>query len=49
MAVSGSSIGKIMQAGEWRSSAFLKYVGPDVLDGCELFNTIIDQSDEEAE
>ena len=40
-------MGTILQAGEWRSSAFLRYVDEDVVDGASLLARAIDVSDAE--
>ena len=48
MAASGSSLGDILIAGEWRSSALARYVDDDHVDAAAVLRTTIDASDDEA-
>ena len=45
LAIKGASISKIMEAGEWRSKAFLHYVDEDSTDPAEFLKTTLDVSD----
>ena len=47
LAAAGKSVGTILQAGEWRSAAFLSYVDTDVVDQAQLLDKALGQSDEE--
>ena len=47
LAAAGKSVGTILQAGEWRSAAFLNYVDTDVVDQARLLDQAMDQPDEE--
>ena len=47
LAEEGKSIGAILQAGEWRSAAFLAYVDVDAVDACQLLDKVLDESDDE--
>ena len=47
LAAEGKSLGQILQAGEWRSSAFLSYVDTDVVDQAQLLDQTLALSDEE--
>ena len=46
LAKKGTPIGQILKAGEWRSSAFLRYVDEDVVDANSFANEILDSQDE---
>ena len=48
LAAQGKSLGTILQAGEWRSSAFMNYVDMDTVDNSQLLNQTLALSDEEA-
>ena len=47
LAIKGASIGNIMQAGEWKSKAFLLHFDEDTIDLAEFLNAILDTSDNE--
>ena len=47
LAASGKSLGTILQAGEWRSSAFMSYVDTDVVDAAQILDQTLGASDEE--
>ena len=47
LAACGHSLGDILRAGEWRSSAFLRYVDEDMVDGSSVLAAAIDASDVE--
>ena len=47
LASEGKSIGTILQAGEWRSAAFLSYVDLDVVDASQFLEDVLDTSDAE--
>ena len=47
LAAKGVSLGDILRAGEWRSSAFLRYVDEDVVDAAQMLNRIYEVSDGE--
>ena len=47
LAASGKSLGAILQAGEWRSSAFMSYVDTDVVDAAQILDQTLVASDEE--
>ena len=49
LAVQGKSLGTILQAGEWRSSAFLSYVDTDTVDQAQLLEQTLALSDDEAQ
>ena len=49
MASEGNSLGTILNAGEWRSAAFLRYVDEEMVDGATMLANTIDSSDAEAE
>ena len=46
MAKKGSSVGTILNAGEWRSSAFLRYVDEDAVDLSYAMEEIMASGDE---
>jgi hypothetical protein len=46
LASKGVPIGQILKAGEWRSSAFLRYVDEDVVDASSFVHEIIDSEEE---
>ena len=48
LAAQGKSLGAILQAGEWRSSAFLSYIDTDAVDSLQLLDQTLALSDEEA-
>ena len=48
LAASGESIGAILQAGEWRSAAFLSYVDEEVVDERQLLEDQLAASDDDA-
>ena len=48
LAAQGKSLGTILQAGEWRSSAFMNYVDTDIVDSAQLLTQTLALSDEEA-
>ena len=47
LAVSGKSLGAILAAGEWRSSAFLSYVDTDTVDHAQILNQTLEASEDE--
>ena len=47
LAAAGKSVGTILQAGEWRSAAFLSYVDTDVVDQAQLLDQAMCQSEDE--
>ena len=47
LAAAGKSVGTILQAGEWRSAAFLNYVDTDVVDQAQLLDQAMVQSEDE--
>ena len=49
LAASGKSLGTILQAGEWRSSAFLSYVDTDAVDSAQLLEQTLAVSDDEGQ
>ena len=49
LALAGNSIHQILQAGEWKSAAILRYVDPDVLDLPACLESLSDADGEEAE
>ena len=48
LAAQGKSLGTILQAGEWRSSAFLSYVDTDAVDSSQLLSQTLALSDDES-
>ena len=48
-AIKGASISRIMEAGVWRSKAFLHYVDKDSIDSTEFLKTTLDISDSEGD
>jgi len=49
MAASGDAFGEILTAGEWRSKAFLRYVGESSVDQARLLADTVDESSEDEE
>ena len=47
LAKMGKSVGENLQAGEWRSAAFLSYVDEDLVDAAQVLDQVIDDSDME--
>ena len=47
LAMQGKSLGEILQAGEWRSKAFLAYVDANCVDEAQLFKELIENPDDE--
>ena len=47
LAVNGESLGQIMAAGEWKSSAFAAYVDPNTFDTEVFLNQTLQRSDDE--
>ena len=47
MANAGHGVASILCAGDWRSSAFARYVDEECIDGTAMLATAIDQSDED--
>ena len=41
LACQGRSIGFILQAGEWKSSAFLKYIDEEAVDEAQLLDLVL--------
>ena len=53
MAARGSNLAAILEAGEWRSAAFLSYVDANIVDQAEILRSTLqaelnDVSDEES-
>jgi hypothetical protein len=46
LAKKGVPIGKILQAGEWKSSAFLRYIDEDTVDHASFAHEILESDDE---
>jgi hypothetical protein len=46
LALKGVPIGKILQAGEWKSSAFLRYIDEDTVDHASFAHEILESDDE---
>ena len=42
LAAEGKSIGAILQAGEWRSAAFLAYVDEEAVDASQLLDKLLE-------
>lgn len=49
LAAKGVNLRDILRAGEWRSAAFLRYVGEDAVDASTFLNQIYELSDKEEE
>jgi len=49
MYVAGAPLWKILEAGEWRSPAFLKYLDMHTLDRDLMIQTHVGESDSEAD
>lgn len=47
LAEEGKSIGDILNAGEWRSAAFLAYINEDVVDASQILDQVLSESDGE--
>lgn len=47
MAAAGDSLGQILEAGEWRSRAYLNYVDENVVDATRLLEQSVMSSDDE--
>ena len=47
MAAGGSSLGVILQAGDWRSAAFLRYLDETTIDTAAFLQQTLEGSDEE--
>ena len=45
LAAEGKSLGQILSAGEWRSTAVLSYVDEDTVDASEFLNLVLEDSD----
>ena len=45
MAAAGATVGEILQAGEWRSQAFLRYVDTDAVDEAQMLSAAVEGSD----
>ena len=50
MAKEGNSLGHILQAGEWKSAAFLRYLDEgnilvDKINPCQMLETTLDRED----
>jgi hypothetical protein len=45
LARSGSALGTILAAGEWRSNAFMRYVDEDAVDSSAVLGMVMDASD----
>ena len=46
LAQEGRSIGDILNAGEWRSAAFLAYVDEDIVDASQILEQVLDSDSE---
>ena len=49
LAARGSHLSETMQAGEWKSKAFLDYCDPDTIDAVVFLNATLDASDNEGD
>ena len=47
LAAAGSTLAEIMRAGEWRSSAALRYINEEAVDTAEFLRQALDESDKE--
>ena len=47
LAEEGKSIGHILQAGEWKSAAFLSYIDEDAVDAAQIVEHVFSESDAE--
>ena len=47
MAAEGANMAAIMQAGEWRSMAALRYIDSDQVDYAHVMRRMVEASDEE--
>ena len=47
MAASGCDLGRILEAGEWRSRAFVKYIDESAIDGARLLDASVNSSGDE--
>ena len=47
LAEEGKSLGHILQAGEWKSSAFLSYIDEDAVDAAQFLDLVLEDSDDE--
>ena len=45
LAAEGKSIGHILQAGEWRSAAFLSYLDEDTVDAAQVVEHLLSDSE----
>ena len=45
LAEEGKSIGDILNAGEWRSAAFLSYIDEDIVDAGQVLEQVLGDSD----
>ena len=45
LAEEGKSIGDILNAGEWRSAAFLSYIDEDIVDASQVLEQVLCDSD----
>ena len=45
LAAEGKSIGHILQAGEWRSAAFLSYLDEDAVDAAQIVEHLLSDSE----
>ena len=49
MAAEGLTLGEILEGGEWRSAAYLKYVNEEVADAGQLLRTVVQKELDEDE
>ena len=47
LAEEGKSLGHILRAGEWKSSAMLNCMDEDAVDAAQLLDLVLDDSDDE--
>ena len=47
LAEEGKSVGHILQAGEWKSAAFLSYIDEDAVDAAQIVEHVLSESDAE--
>ena len=45
LAAEGKSLGHILKAGEWKSTAVLSYIDEDAVDASQFLNLVLDDSD----
>ena len=45
LAAEGKSLGHILKAGEWKSTAVLSYIDEDAVDASQFLSLVLDDSD----